>query len=92
MSNPWAFDGFDTAVPAGRHDLIREWFHWRLDGNGQTSGDLERAARKIAPDPTDDLGGGPRRFGDRTSRDVAGAHASRRRRMIKRRQDTTTRR
>jgi hypothetical protein len=92
LSSPWALPVIDAPLPAGRHDLIRGWFHWRLNGNGQTFEDIARAARKIAPDPIADLGGGPRRFGDPTSGEVAGAQASLHRRITKRRDGTTTRR
>ncbi len=84
LSNPWALSGIDAAIPAGRHDVIREWFRWRLDGGGQTVEDRVRAARRIAPCPDDDIGGGPRRFGDPTSDDVGDAHAAEHRRKVKR--------
>jgi hypothetical protein len=85
LSNPRALRGIDAPIPAGRHDLIRTWLEWRLDGGGQTFEERARAARRIAPCPDDDIGGGPRRFGDQSSEAVAAAQASLRRRALKRR-------
>jgi hypothetical protein len=92
FANPWAFDGLNTALPAGRHDLVRQWFRMRLDGTVKAIADIEVAARKIAPCPPDDGFRGGRRWADPTSDDVAAAHASQRRRSMKRREGTTSRR
>lgn len=84
LANPSAFRGIDAPIPAGRTDLMRAWFFHRLVGTVETTSDVERMARHLAPAPDDDFCPGSRWFGDPTSDAVRSAHASQHRRQARR--------
>lgn len=80
LASPWAFRGIDAVLPADRRDLIRAWLALRLVGEVETTSEIERMARSLAPVPDKNFCAGLRHWGDPTSDDVASAHASRQRR------------
>ncbi len=74
MASPFAFSGIDAAIPAGRKDLMREWYFLRLSGLVEAPAEVERMARVFCPSPDDvERHAGRRRVGDPSSASVAAA-------------------